>query len=192
MVQVDADEAQQQPARIYAEDFPEAVVDGVANFFHKPRLRGWIHVYAAVVAFIARRSAGVGVVVASVAAGGPGHAALHVHDRRDVRGQWHLSPGELEVGDGAQVDEACRPLDDLHLHRRQLHPVRPARAAVRERHGAVLGSSGRAPSRACSSRCSGHRRHAGSACRFICCWVGWPRSSSCRSCTVQVSRPWCC
>jgi hemolysin III len=53
MVQVDADEAQQQPARVYAEDFPEALVDGVANFFHKPRLRGWIHVYAAVVAFIA-------------------------------------------------------------------------------------------------------------------------------------------
>ena len=53
MVQVDADEAQQPPVRVYAEDLPEAVVDGVANFFHKPRLRGWIHVYAAVVAFIA-------------------------------------------------------------------------------------------------------------------------------------------
>ena len=36
-----------------AEDFPEAVVDGVAQFLGKPRLRGWIHVYAAVVAFIA-------------------------------------------------------------------------------------------------------------------------------------------
>ncbi len=53
MVQVDADEAQQQPARVYAEDFPEAVVDGVANFIGKPRLRGWIHVYAAVIALIA-------------------------------------------------------------------------------------------------------------------------------------------
>jgi hemolysin III len=53
VVQVDADEAQQQPVRAHAEDFPEAVVDGVANFFHKPRLRGWIHVYSAVVAFIA-------------------------------------------------------------------------------------------------------------------------------------------
>jgi len=48
-----ADEAQQQPPHLYAEDFPEAVVDGVAQFFGKPRLRGWIHVYAAVVAFIA-------------------------------------------------------------------------------------------------------------------------------------------
>ena len=54
MAQIDtADEAQQQPPRVYAEDFPEAVVDGVAQFFGKPRLRGWIHVYAAVVAFIA-------------------------------------------------------------------------------------------------------------------------------------------
>jgi hemolysin III len=53
MVQVDADEAQQQSARVYAEDFPEAIVDGVAHFFHKPRLRGWIHVWAAAIAFIA-------------------------------------------------------------------------------------------------------------------------------------------
>jgi hemolysin III len=54
MAQIDtADEAQQQPPRVYAEDFPEAVVDGFAQFFGKPRLRGWIHVYAAVVALIA-------------------------------------------------------------------------------------------------------------------------------------------
>jgi hemolysin III len=37
----------------HAEDLPEAVVDGVEKFLGKPRLRGWIHVYAAVVAFIA-------------------------------------------------------------------------------------------------------------------------------------------
>ncbi|OBG16474.1 hypothetical protein A5765_06960 [Mycolicibacterium celeriflavum] len=36
----------------HAEDLPEAVVDGVANFIGKPRARGWIHVYAAVVAAI--------------------------------------------------------------------------------------------------------------------------------------------
>ena len=36
-----------------AEDFPEAVVDGVAQLLGKPRARGWIHVYAAVVAAIA-------------------------------------------------------------------------------------------------------------------------------------------
>jgi hemolysin III len=36
-----------------AEDLPEAVVDGVVEFLGKPRARGWIHVYAAVVAAIA-------------------------------------------------------------------------------------------------------------------------------------------
>ncbi len=36
----------------HAEDLPEAVVDGVATFIGKPRARGWIHVYAAVVAAI--------------------------------------------------------------------------------------------------------------------------------------------
>src|SRR5215211_7176358 len=54
MAQIDtADEAQQQPPRVYAEDFPEAVVDQVAQFFGKPRARGWIHVYSAIVALIA-------------------------------------------------------------------------------------------------------------------------------------------
>ena len=33
--------------------FAGAVADGVANVLHKPRLRGWIHVYGAVVALIA-------------------------------------------------------------------------------------------------------------------------------------------
>jgi hemolysin III len=36
-----------------AEDFPEAVVDGVSQFLGKPRARGWIHVYSAIVATIA-------------------------------------------------------------------------------------------------------------------------------------------
>ncbi|MCV7224570.1 PAQR family membrane homeostasis protein TrhA [Mycolicibacterium komossense] len=36
-----------------AEDFPDAVADGVAEFFGRPRLRGWIHVYSAGVAAIA-------------------------------------------------------------------------------------------------------------------------------------------
>ena len=36
-----------------AEDFPEAVVDAAVEFLGKPRLRGWIHVYAAVIAAIA-------------------------------------------------------------------------------------------------------------------------------------------
>jgi hemolysin III len=36
-----------------AEDFPEAVVDAAVEFLGKPRLRGCIHVYAAVIAAIA-------------------------------------------------------------------------------------------------------------------------------------------
>ena len=36
-----------------AEDFPEAVVDRVAQALNKPRARGWIHVYAAAVALVA-------------------------------------------------------------------------------------------------------------------------------------------
>ncbi|MBB2993211.1 hemolysin III [Mycolicibacterium iranicum] len=34
------------------EDLPEAVAEGVAQFLGKPRLRGWIHVYSAVIAVI--------------------------------------------------------------------------------------------------------------------------------------------
>ena len=37
----------------YAEDFPEAVAEGVALVLGKPRARGWIHFYSAVVAVIA-------------------------------------------------------------------------------------------------------------------------------------------
>jgi hemolysin III len=48
-----SDEAQQPPPRAYAEDFPEAVVDAAVEFFGKPRLRGWIHVYAAGIAAVA-------------------------------------------------------------------------------------------------------------------------------------------
>ena len=37
----------------YAEDFPDAVAEGVALVLGKPRARGWIHFYSAVVAVIA-------------------------------------------------------------------------------------------------------------------------------------------
>ena len=36
-----------------AEDFPEAVVDGVSQFLGKPRARGWIHLYSAIIATLA-------------------------------------------------------------------------------------------------------------------------------------------
>jgi hemolysin III len=40
------------PRRHAAEDLPEAIADGVAEFLGKPRARGWIHLYSAVVAVI--------------------------------------------------------------------------------------------------------------------------------------------
>ena len=49
----DFDTIQRARTRSEAEDFPEAVVDRVSQLLHRPRLRGWIHVYAAAVAFIA-------------------------------------------------------------------------------------------------------------------------------------------
>jgi hemolysin III len=47
------DSEQPGTTRHEAEDLPEAVADGVAQFFGKPRARGWIHLYSAIVAFIA-------------------------------------------------------------------------------------------------------------------------------------------
>ncbi|AQA06483.1 hypothetical protein BVC93_17765 [Mycobacterium sp. MS1601] len=40
----------EDPRRHSAEDFPEAIADGVAEILGKPRARGWIHLYSAVVA----------------------------------------------------------------------------------------------------------------------------------------------
>jgi hemolysin III len=39
-----------------AEDLPEALADGVAQFLGRPRARGWIHLYSAIVAVIAGSS----------------------------------------------------------------------------------------------------------------------------------------
>ncbi len=101
-----------------------------------PRLlgRGRVHL---------RGDTGVGVLGDGRDTGRPRDAALHADDRGDVRGQRRLPPGELEVRHGTQVDEACRPLDDLRVHRGQLHAVRPAGAAVGQGHGAVLDRLGR-------------------------------------------------
>ncbi|WP_370330165.1 hemolysin III family protein [Mycolicibacterium hippocampi] len=49
---VDTTESDRRGAPHEAEDFPEAVADGVAQFLGKPRARGWIHVYSAVIAVI--------------------------------------------------------------------------------------------------------------------------------------------
>jgi hemolysin III len=40
-------------ATALAEDFPEAVAESVARVLHKPRARGWIHLYSAAVAAVA-------------------------------------------------------------------------------------------------------------------------------------------
>ncbi|MCW2513258.1 MAG: rane protein, partial [Mycobacterium sp.] len=37
-------------ARHAPEDLPEAVADGVAQILGRPRARGWIHLYSAIVA----------------------------------------------------------------------------------------------------------------------------------------------
>ena len=152
MTQIEtADEAQQQPPRVYAEDFPEAVVDGVEKFFAKPRARGWIHVYAAIVAFIA--GAALMSVSWSMESTRAGLATLlytfTIVAMFAVSGTY--SPGELAVKVRTQVDEASRPLDDLRLHRGQLYAVRPAGIAVGEGLGAVLDRLGRGD-RGCSAQ----------------------------------------
>src|SRR5512139_2105785 len=59
-----------QSQTTHAEDFPEAVADAAAHFLHKPRLRGWIHVYGAAVAIIAGAAlVSVSWAVASTRAG---------------------------------------------------------------------------------------------------------------------------
>jgi hemolysin III len=49
-----AKDGRSQPSTVgFAEDLPEAVADGVARVLHRPRARGWIHLYGAVVALVA-------------------------------------------------------------------------------------------------------------------------------------------
>ena len=78
------------------------------NSSAKPRARGWIHVYAAIVAAIAGQHWCRCLVVESTGAG----IATLIYTLTIVAmfcGQRHLSPREVEVGNRAQVDEAARP-----------------------------------------------------------------------------------
>ncbi len=149
VAQVDADEAQQQPARVYAEDFPEAVVDGVANFFHKPRLRGWIHVYSAIVAFIA--GAALVSVSWSVVSTRAGIATLiytlTIVAMFAVSGAYHRV--DWKSATARKWMKRARSLDDLRVHRGQLHAVRAAGAAGVATAWCCCGSSGPARSPAC-------------------------------------------
>jgi hypothetical protein len=46
----------------------------------------------------------------------------HRH-RRHVQRQRYLPPSALALTDRRNVDDACRPLADFPVHRRQLHPI---------------------------------------------------------------------
>ncbi len=50
---IDSDSDRSHATPDYVEDFPEAVAESVAAFLGKPRARGWIHFYSAVVSVIA-------------------------------------------------------------------------------------------------------------------------------------------
>ncbi|MET0900140.1 MAG: hemolysin III family protein [Mycobacterium sp.] len=49
---LNTDHLRRSPREDVAEDLPEAIADGVAEFFGRPRARGWIHLYSAIVAVI--------------------------------------------------------------------------------------------------------------------------------------------
>lgn len=68
---LDTQASEQNQHVTHAEDLPDAIVDGVAEFLGRPRARGWIHLYSAVVAAIA------GAALVSVSwAGDSTHAGL--------------------------------------------------------------------------------------------------------------------
>ena len=106
-VSIDTDERSVTSAgRIDAEDFPEAVVDGVAQFLGKPRARGWIHVYAAVIAIIAGAAlVSVSWAVVSTRAGiATLIYTLTIVAMFAVSGAYHRV--NWKSRDGPQVDEA--------------------------------------------------------------------------------------
>ena len=80
----------------HAEDFPEAVVDGVAEILHKPRARGWIHVYAAAVAIIA------GATLVSVSWAAESTRANGGISRDGKTIVYHLRP-DVRFSDGSRV-----------------------------------------------------------------------------------------
>src|ERR1700754_124874 len=175
-----ADEAQQQPPRVYAEDFPEAVVDGVAQFLGKPRARGWIHVYAAIVAFIA--GAALVSVSWSMESTRAGLATLlytfTIVAMFAVSGTYHRVNWRSESA--------------RKWMKRADHAMIFVFIAGSYTPFALLALPSEQGGRVCCSRCSARRRRAGSVCRCICCWVGSRRGSSGRSWRVRASRRWCC
>src|SRR6202008_2969200 len=74
-------------------------------------------------------------------------AYIHPGDRRDVRGERHLSPRPLAILGHQELDEAARPLDDLRPHRRHVYAVRQAGHAAWDRACGVGDRMGRRDSR---------------------------------------------
>ncbi len=181
-----ADEAQQpSPPRDYAEDFPpEAVVDAAAQFLGKPpRARGWIHVYAAVVAFIAGAALiSVSWAMEGLRAGGLSTFVytITIVAMFAVSGTYHRVNWKSATA-RKWMKRADHSMIFIFFIAGSYTPF--AMLALPERSGivllAIVWGWGRWP--ACCSRCSGRRRRAGSACRCICCSAGSPRGSSCRS-----------
>ena len=90
----------------------------------RPRMRGWLHLFAF---FGSIAAAAVLIPLASVlgAARRLLRGALLPDDPRAVRRQRPLPPAPV-VTARLEDHEAARPLDDLPVHRRHLHAVRPA------------------------------------------------------------------
>lgn len=133
---------------------------------------------------VGRCVAGRGVVGGGFRQGGPDDAGLHRGHDHHVHRQRHLSPGQLEIRDGPQLDEAGRPLDDLRVHRRQLHAVRAAGLAGPRRARGVVDCLGRCDRRNLAEDVLAGGAAARSGFRCTCCWVGWRSGTPRRSCTT--------
>ena len=156
----------------------------------RPRMRGWLHLFAFFGAIVA---GAVLIPLASVARRprrllGRG---LLPDDLRPVRHQRALPPAPL-VTARLEDHEAARPLDDLPVHRRHLHAVRAAGRRPADRLLDPRRRLGRRRSAASSSSSPGRPRPAGWACRSTSAWAGSPSSSSPTSCTSPASPRWCC
>ena len=161
--QIDTDERDRSTAPARApKTFPRRSSTVSPSSIGKPRLRGWIHVYSAVVAFIAGATlVSVSWAMESTRAG-LATLLYTLHDRGHVRRQRHLSPGELEVGERAQVDEAADHSMIFVFIAGSYTPFALLALPSSAADGCCSGSSGAGRSPACCSRCSGRRRRAGS------------------------------
>ncbi len=122
-------------------------VFGIDELPVKPRMRGWIHLWAFAVsvvagivlvtlaATVAEPPAGIATAIYSLTVCGVFGVSALYH-----RVHWHDRPRRA-------CDEARRPLDDLPVHRRQLHTVRDPRPPTGHRPHApdrrVVGRPGR-------------------------------------------------